>query len=772
MSDSAENNAGTIETPDDVGQGNPALARFWTIQLDLADEDEAKWRKRGRKVCDLYADVARANERERSVKFNILYSNVQTLAPALLPSIPQPDVRRRFRDEDKIGGVAADMLERTASTLCDQYDFAHICKQAVLDRCLPGRAVVRIEYEPTVEDDEQGQPARVAYQAIRCRQVHWEDFRRGPGRSWDEVTWVAFRHKLRRDDCVRLFGEKVGYAVELNLEPETKQKQRDDDPNIYKQAEVWEIWDRDTRQVIWISKPHKDGPLKVEPDNLKLQDFYPIPRPLYAIPQADNLIPVEEFRQYEDQAKELDKITGRIDKIVSGLKVRGIAAATIAEFVKVASADDNTIVPTSSGDTIAAMQQGGLDKAVWMWPLDQAIAALKELYVQREAIKQTIYEINGIADILRGSVDPNEKLGQSQLKASWGSRRLETGREEVQRFLRDVIRLKIEIIASHFEPEQIMLMSGIRLPTQAEKMQAQQMMAMQGQPGQPAPEPPPEIAQMLQGPAIEEVMSVIRSDALRTFRVDVETDQTVVGDEAKDKQTHIDFLRGTAEYFTAMAPVVAGGVPMKFALGLYAATARRFKLGRDVEDELSALVDNPPEPPPPPPDPDMLKAQTEAKLAEQDAGQRKAEADQKLNISQAQHNQKMDFERQKFEQELRLTNAEAEFRREQAKQDADNQRTLAADKLRYEDARARDADKAKIDDGAQARRDEYEAKGTPVGQADVLKNVSQQFSEAMAAIAQALNVLAQAQMADTVLVTGPDGQKRARKVMPAGQTLQ
>lgn len=766
MTDATAQDAGTIETPQDVGQGNPALARFWTIQLDLADEDEAKWRKRGRKVCDLYADVARANERERSVKFNILYSNVQTLAPALLPSVPQPDVRRRFRDEDKVGGVAADMLERTASTLCDQYDFAHICKQAVLDRCLPGRAVVRIEYEPTVEDDEQGQPARVAYQAVRCRQVHWEDFRRGPGRSWDEVTWVAFRHKLRREDCVRLFGDKIGYAVELNLEPETKQKNRDDDPNIYKQAEVWEIWDRDTRQVIWISKPHKDGPLKVEPDTLKLQDFFPIPRPLYAIPQADNLIPVEEFRQYEDQAKELDKITARIDKIVSGLKVRGIAASTIAEFVKVAAADDNTIVPTSSGDTIAAMQQGGLEKAVWMWPLDSAIAALKELYVQREAIKQTIYEINGIADILRGSVDPNEKLGQSQLKASWGSRRLETGREEVQRFLRDVIRLKIEIIAEHFEPEQIMLMSGIRLPTQAEKAQAQQMAQMAGQ------EPPPQLVEMLQSPTIEEVMSVIRSDALRTFRVDVETDQTVVGDEAKDKQTHIEFLRGTAEYFTAMAPVVAGGVPMKFALGLYAATARRFKLGRDVEDELSALVDNPPEPPPPPPDPDMLKAQTEAKLAEQDAGIRQQEAQSKIAIAKQESDAKIQLQREEMAAKQQMAQQDMDNRAMLAQQDAEHQRALSGEKLRMEDARARDADKAKIEDGAQARRDDYEAKGTPVGQAQVLQNVATQFGEAANAIAQALAMLAQAQMADTVLVTGPDGQKRARKVMPAGQTLQ
>lgn len=783
MTDATESGSGSIETRDDVGRGNPALARFWAIQLDLADEEEAKWRKRGRKVCDLYADVARAQERERSVKFNILYSNVQTLAPALLPSTPRPDVRRRFRDEDKVGGIAADMLERCASTLCDQYDFDHICKQAILDRCLPGRAVARVEYEPVIEDDEQGQPARVAYQSLLTRQVHWEDFRRGPGRSWDEVTWVAFRHKLRREDCVRMFGDRIGRDVPLNLEQKNdgKNKDSDDDPNIYRQAEVWEIWDKDRREVVWLSKPYKDRPLKIEADPLRLQDFYPIPRPLYAIPQADNLIPVEEFRQYEDQARELDKVTQRIDKIVSGLKVRGISVSTIAEFAKLANADDNTIIQTSSGDAISAMQQGGMDKAVWMWPIDTAIAALKELYVQREAIKQTIYEINGIADILRGSVDPNEKLGQSQLKASWGSRRLETGREEAQRFFRDLIRLKIEIIAEHFEPEQIMLMSGIRLPTQEQKAQAQQLLAMQQQqpaPMQPgaqpqAPQVPPQIAEMLEQPSIEEVMAVIRSDALRTFRVDVETDQTVVGDEAKDKQTHIEFLRGTAEYFQAMAPVVAGGVPMKFALGLYAATARRFKLGRDVEDELAALVDNPPEPPPPPPDPDLLKAQTEAKLAEQDQTIREREAMSKIALAKQESDAKLAMQREEQAAKMQMAQQDMDHRTMLAEQDAQHQRSLAMDKLRMEDARVRDGEKAKLEDSAQARRDDYEAKGTPLGQAGTLVNVAQQFSEAVAAMTQALNMLAQAQMADTVLIKGPDGRPAgARKVMPAGATLQ
>ena len=54
-----------------------------------------------------------------------------------------------------------------------------------------------------------------------------------------------------------------------------------------------------------------------------------------------------------------------------------------------------------------------------------------------------------------------------------------------------------------------------------------------------------------------------------------------------------------------------------------------------------------------------------------------------------------------------------------------------------------------------------------------IQHDAQQFSEAVAAMTQALNMLAAAQMADTVLIKGPDGRPMgARKVMPAAPTLQ
>ena len=623
MTDTGPADAGTVETRQEAAPDNAALCRFWLNQISLAEKDEEGWRKRAQKVLDLYADSDRKKGKQ-SERFNILYSNVQTLAPALLPAVPKPDVRQRFRDKDPVATAAADMLERCAATQCDMYDFAQVARSAVLDRCLPGRAVVRIDYEISYAD-EAG--TDVALQSVSPRQVMWDDFRRGPGRTWSEVTWIAFKHKLRREELEALAPD-IGKKVELDLSPDGRDDRRDDDEqNVYKRAEVWEVWDKDTRKVIWIARSHKDAPLKVEDDTLRLSGFFPIPRPLYAIEQPDSLEPIEEYRQYEDQARELEKISRRIDKIVSGLKVRGMTASQIKELARVAKADDNEMIVAESGDAMAALSQGGLDKAIWMWPLDEAIKALQQLYVQREAIKQTIYEITGISDILRGQVDSREKLGQSQLKANWGSLRMEHAKAEVQRFLRDLVRIKTEIIAEHFEPAQLMMMSGLNLPTQA---QVEQQAAMAHQQGQQPPEAPPV--------TLEAVMAIIRSDAMRTFRVDIETDASVAGDEQAEKQMMNEFVAGTVQYWTGMAPIIQGGFPKEVAVGLYQAAARRFNLGRDVDELLDDLSEAPVPPPQPEqggPDPAAEQAKAQAEIQA-----KQAEAENKLKMMAAEDQRK------------------------------------------------------------------------------------------------------------------------------------
>jgi hypothetical protein len=194
----------------------------------------------------------------------------------------------------------------------------------------------------------------------------------------------------------------------------------------------------------------------------------------------------------------------RINKLVDQCRPRGAIAGDAADVKRIAEAGDGELVPLNRPDMV---NNGGRDAATTWFPLQPTVEALKVLVEQRNEIKQVIYEVTGIADILRGSTNPNETLGAQQLKAQWGSLRIQDRQAEVQRFARDILRLKAEIIANKFSWETITAQAGIHVPSQAEQMAAQAQLAqmqqaqqspqgMQGMPGMPqgapqGPLPPP-----------------------------------------------------------------------------------------------------------------------------------------------------------------------------------------------------------------------------------------------------------------------------------------
>ena len=108
-----------------------------------------KWEDRNRKIIKRYRDEGRDTRTDGASKFNILWSNVQILVPATFARIPQPDVSRRFRDQDPVGRVGALILERGLEFEVQHYpDYRDTMTQCVHDRFLGGRGTAWIRYEP------------------------------------------------------------------------------------------------------------------------------------------------------------------------------------------------------------------------------------------------------------------------------------------------------------------------------------------------------------------------------------------------------------------------------------------------------------------------------------------------------------------------------------------------------------------------------------------------------------------------------------------------
>ena len=652
-----------IERPSELKASPEKQVRRWLLEIKLALKRAKDWRTTGNQILKKY----RAKERKKS-SFNILWANTETLRPALYNSSPKPDVRRRFRQSDMLGKAAGELLERSITYCVDAYDLDLVEKQDVLDALLPGRGVSRVRYIPSLtqvgtteeahdaegelsEDRShepfEGEKEELEFEQCSFEHVAWEDFLHGPGRTWDEVTWIAFKHKLNRDDLIAWFGEEVGNEIDLDAadDDDIQRKENEDIAEIFKRAQLWEIWDKDTQRVFFINASYKKGLLYAKPENgeedgeppLRLKNFFPIPRPLMLVEDTGSLIPTPLYELYREQAEELDKVSYRIIKLINACRARGMYDSTLTEFSELMTKEDNDLMPVSQAR--AWMNNGGLEKAIWWMPVEQLAKVLKELYVSREQCKAVIYELTGISDIVRGDTNPNETLGAQQLKANFANIRLQRMQREVQRYIRDQIRLMAEVIGEHFSKETLAKMTGLNFPTDIEKKQVQ--LSMQANPQQAQ-----QMQQAMQVPSWEQIQAVLSSDMEREFRVDVETNSTVAETLSNDMQGLQEVLTAIVRFWEGVGPAVqAGAVSIDAVKAITMTIVRRARMGLEVEDALESGLQQPK----PQADPNAAKAQAEAQkmqyeqaLAQRDQqhqqmmAQREAELEQQRQAHQAQ----------------------------------------------------------------------------------------------------------------------------------------
>lgn len=626
MADSA---VGTLETKAEVVDGpepDAGLVRYWLDAIDIASKEEKPWRDQAKKVIDLYRAQEGASRQGKPPKFPILYSNIQTIGPAVYNSAPTPDIRRAFNDRDADAKAVSDAMERTLSRNLDRYDFHDTMKAAVHDMLLPGRGVVRVRWKP------EETPTGVVDHRVYCETVQWDDFRRGPGKRWTDVTWVAFRHRLTRDQLRKLSPEcadEIGLDVEVEGASDRKDGAKSGaNPDIMKRATVWEVWDKEAREIVFIAANYADKPLKVEADIYELEGFFPIPRPLYAVSTTDSLVPIEEFRLYEEQAKELERISARILAIVRVLKWRGIYAGEQAgAMAQLAKADDGELVPSEHA---MAFAEKGLAASIWLWPVEQAVKVLGQLYQAREQTKQVIYEIMGISDILRGSSVASETATAQKLKGQWGSLRLSDRQGEVARFARDLFRIMAEIIATKFDPMAVQMASGVQLT-------------------------PPQVAMM-------------QSDVMRDYRIDIETDSTIQADTERTQKHMAEFVQGVGTFLQSLGPAVqSGDIPKDVAADLLKAFGRAYKLGRTADDAWERLGEQAQQPQEEKPDPriEIEKAKLDMDAQRLKMDMAAAEQKAKMEATTAQLDQQRAEEKHGMEMQMMQAKAGVEMQKAQ-----------------------------------------------------------------------------------------------------------
>jgi hypothetical protein len=616
-----------------------------------------EWEGRADKIVKRYRDESRSRNNPNA-KFNILWSNVQTITPAVFARLPRPDVSRRFRDNDPIGRVASMMLERALEYEIEHYgDYASAMKQAVQDRLLGGRGTAWVRYEPHIvgqaagmgegapddgfqvtEDTDEAETEggiyredqeRIEYECAPVDYVYWRDFGLTVARTWEEVTAVWRKVYMERPALVERFGEELGGKIPLDTKPETSKSFNEKMGEGSREALIYEIWDKTTGQVIWMSKS-MGKILDTRDDPLQLENFWPCPKPMFSTLTTDSLIPVPDFVLYQDQARQLDTLADRIDGFIQALKVRGVYDAAEPSLARLfTEGENNALLPVKNYGAFS--EKGGLQGAINLVDIKPIAEGLNMAYQAMEQVKGQIYEIMGIADIQRGQTDPNETLGAQIIKSNNASGRLKTMQHDVVNFATALLQIKAQIICQHFTDDTIVKISGAMQLSQQDQM------------------------------LIPQALQLLKNEPAKNFRIEVTTDSMIYQDEQQEKADRMEFLQAMGGFLSQAIPAAQATpeiTPMMMEMLKFGVTA--FKAGKGLEGLIDETADKfrqqakAMEGQPKPPSPEMQKLQMQGQMEQ-------AKMQAQSQAKQAEMQMQMQIEQQKMQMQMELEKAKQEY---------------------------------------------------------------------------------------------------------------
>jgi pyruvate/2-oxoglutarate dehydrogenase complex dihydrolipoamide acyltransferase (E2) component len=628
----------------------------------------------------------------KDTRFAMLWANISVLQPAVYARTPEPAVERRFKDSDPVARTASEMTERVLTYQMETADIDSLLRQVRDDFLLFGRGAAWLRYEADIESSDVGvetteteqleakeaaqlEPQeRITGERTPVDYVHWSDFLHSPARRWEDVTWVARRVPMSKDDIIERFGEEAYDKISSQIIDSNKGKTDADRAQSAGKTGIWEIWCKTEKYVVWTAEGAHEA-LEVSEPPLELEEFWPCPRPAYATTSTGSLIPVPDYAYYQAQCDEIDGLTKRIADLTDQLRLKIFYPAgdgSLGPAIEKAMSPNNNTIMVPISDWANFAEKGG-GKAVVTLPIDEIQKVITACIENRKQLMDDVYQITGISDIVRGDSAASETATAQRIKTQWGSIRIRDRQAELARYARDVVRMAGEIVCDLFQGETLMLMSGIKLPTNAEKQQAQmamqqfQMVAQRAQMmGQQPPQPPMDpnqLQQMLQQPSIDDVVQLLRDDNIRGFRIDIETDSTIEPDEDAEKQRRMEFAQVLGGFIQQAGPIAAQEpmlVPVMGEVMLF--VARGFRAGRQLEGSLEEMVQNltqkaaqPPPPPQPSPDEQIklqttqVKAQAEQQKAQMSVQQAALEHHTALQQSSMEHHQTMQQTRQQAE---------------------------------------------------------------------------------------------------------------------------
>lgn len=638
----------------------------WLTTIAQYDTEFKDWERRAKRVIDRYLD--RKSHQRKTAKFNILWSNVQTLVPACFSRVPKASVSRRFKDNDPVGRVASLLLERSLQFEVEHYnDFRQALSSDVQDRFLGGRGTAWVRYEPhtkdagpddglqVTEDTDEAPTEVLEYECAPVDYVHWRDFGHTVARTWEEVTAVWRKVYMTKAAIEERFGEEWANKVPLDTKPEDLKRLGNlDGPQDSALALVYEIWDKSTGTAKWLSKSLGEF-MDEQPDPLGLQDFWPCPKPLYGTLTTESLVPTPDLVFYQDQADACDTLAERITGLVNALQVKGVYNSAIPSLRRLfTEGSNNDLIPVENW--LAFSEKNGLKGAIDIVDLTPIAGALEVAYKAFDEQISQIYQITGIADIIRGDTDARETLGAQEMKGQFATLRIRDAQKDVAHFATDILKIKAQIICGKFTPETIMEIGASDQLSEADQA------------------------------IVPQALELLKNANERTFRIEVEADSLVALDENMEKQQRVEFLGAVSGYLEkAMQAITLAPQAAPLLVQMLKFGVAGFKVGKTLEGDIDQAIDQLKQeaanPKPPKPDPETIKAQGAMQVAQAKA-QADAQAKQmelQFEDQKDQRQAQRDMQVEQWKQQMQAAETEKAQALEMQKHEMEMQQQAALD---------------------------------------------------------------------------------------------
>lgn len=630
----------------------PKSSAPWIELIIQAERAFQNYNDRCDNVDRLYADMNYLSNVTREREYSLFWSNIEVIKPSIYARPPVPVVTTKFKDRRPVYRTASEFLERCANVSFDMTSINDVMLGLRDDLAILARGAAWVRYETKAESD--GETERVCVEWL-----HRRDFLHEPSRNWAEVSWVARRAWLTLAEMKKRF-PNVPEDQLANADFQRREGERNREAGDYndttQKAGVWEIWHKGEGRVVWVT-PGVMPILDEDDPHLKLEGFFPAPKPAYASTERSTLIPVPDVMFYKDQLEEINELTARIHALSYALQVRGFYPAGSGEL---GDAIESALAQTTNDKVLIGISNwaafgGGAakDSIVWL-PTDMVATTITQCVELRRQIIEDVYQIMGISDIQRGASEAEETYGAQALKNQNGSYRVRDKQNELIRIARDLVRIAAEIMAEKFSQKTMLEMSQMELPTDAEikrgvreleaqaksiqsqakamiqqaqsNPQIQQMVQQNPEQAEQTlakleEEAQAQIAQLQQQAeelqetvTIDQVMEFLRDNKIRPFVLDIETDSTIFPDEMAEKQARSEFLTAFGSAMQQIAPLVQA-VPESAA---FAAEILRFALapfrgGRTLDAAIDEFADQMIErsKQPQPPNPEMMKVEAQ-----------------------------------------------------------------------------------------------------------------------------------------------------------------